>query len=104
MPSLVAKPSVYNQFLQCLDEEMDHMGHAYIGCLLRGRSFGDEETVKLSSRLSKKIIDCMPDLIKGINILSLASYLRRDALLTNNEFGALTGHTKTKTRTISWTY
>lgn len=78
-------PEAYLQFRECLEEETSHMGHAYIASLLRGEEFGNEEEVRLSSRLEKRVNQCMPDFEKGINTHTMARYLTRDGLLTNDE-------------------
>ena len=83
---LAAKePAAHLQFLECLEEEKSHLGHAYIASLLRGEEFRNEEEVGVSSRLKKRINQCMPSVVKGLDTCVLAPYLSRDSLLTDDE-------------------
>ena len=79
------EPAAHLQFLECLEEEKSHLGHAYIASLLRGEEFRNEEEVGVSSRLKKRINQCMPSVVKGLDTHALAPYLSRDSLLTDDE-------------------
>ena len=81
--------AAYLRFLECLEKETSHLGHAYIASLLRGAEFGKKEEVGVSSRLKERIIQSMPDLVKGLDVLALAPYLKQDNLLTDSEYELL---------------
>lgn len=82
-------PSAYLQFLNCLDEETNHMGHAYLACLLRGQSFGGEQEIQISCRIQKQTKRSVRHLVQGVNFDSLVTYLRAHALVTDNEIATL---------------
>lgn len=78
-------PSAYFQFLECLKQETNHLGHAYIASLLEGKKFGDEGEVQASYTLQKCITECMTDLVKYVDVQALAPLLQQNLLLTNSE-------------------
>ena len=94
---LAAKgPEAYLQFLECLEKETSHLGHAYIASLLRGEEFGNEDEVRLSCKLKKRIYQCMPEFEKGISTHTLTRYLTRDGLLTDDEHQLLIDDHRTR--------
>lgn len=79
-------PAAYHHFLECLAEETEHLGHAYILCRLRGGVFAEEEEVHISRRIQKLMKRRMRDLVEGVNVCVLAPYLLKYSLLTTDEY------------------
>lgn len=85
LDSLVEKPNGYAKFLKCIESETEHMGHAYIAALLKGRRYATESEIQLSATCKQRIDNNLVKLKKSINLSTLVPYLRQTQLLTNSE-------------------
>lgn len=82
-------PQAYTQFLECLAEETEHLGHTYILHLLRGECLWKEEEVQISCRIQKQAKKNMRSIVKGVNFEVLAPHLHAYSLLTEDEHTAI---------------
>ena len=82
-------PNAYSQFLQCIQQSEDHMGHTFIASLLEGQYFADKSEIEESAAFKKKISDNIGKLV-DIDWNELCPLLLSKRLITVDEFGSLT--------------
>ena len=82
-------PQGYTQFLECLAEETEHLGHAHILHLLRGEHFEKQEEIEISHRIQKQAKKNMTRIVKTVNFEVLAPHLHEHSLLTEGEHLAI---------------
>jgi len=86
-------PDSYSRFAQCIRESASsdrHLGHKYITSLIQGRAFTDNHTICLSAGYRERVLNCMPDMVNGINLPSLLPYMTKYELLTLQESNDVT--------------
>ena len=82
-------PSTHRQFLQCLNDSDEHLGHDYLLSLLQGTFESNHFQCRISQRLEEQLKKCRPDLVQGIDVFSLSGYMYSAKLLTLSEFETL---------------
>ena len=84
-------PRVYTEFLSCLLEESEHLGHYYIAKLLAGVPRIDDRMHDVRmSRWIREIMRSMEPLLQScLSLKSLLPFLREVSLLTSSEFELL---------------
>ena len=75
----------YLQFLQCLENETSHMGHAYIASLLQGKQYANQSEIDESTSIKEQMISCMPMMGRNIDKRTLIPLLRSKELITDDE-------------------
>lgn len=75
----------YSLFLECLNEEDSHLGHAYIASLLEGRSFADKNEIDSSVKFRDQINKYLSNTIDSVNLKTLIPYLLSENLITLSE-------------------
>jgi len=86
-------PDSYSRFAQCIRESASsdrHLGHKYMTSLIQGRAFTDNHTICLSAGYRERVLNCMPDMVNGINLPSLLPYMTKYELLTLQESNDVT--------------
>ena len=86
-------PSVYVEFLSCLREEHEHLGHHFIAELLLGVPSTSSNECDYDVRMSRyirKIMRTIEPLVQScLSLKSLLPFLRKVKLLTSSEFELL---------------
>lgn len=93
----------YPQFLECLAEEREHLGHVYIVNLLEGNSCTskeEEEEIRISKRIKMQARAHMKHIVKHINVDALAPHLYHH-LLTDDEYTQLLSSGAPQTKKVS---
>ena len=70
-------------------ERYDHMGHAYIACLLNRKPFADEKTIVLSRQCKKVLNGKLSQVVKLLSVKYLLPHLLQAGLLTPDEAASL---------------
>ena len=83
-------PGVYVEFLSCLREEHEHLGHYYIAKLLLGVPSNEFDHDVIMSRWIREIIRSIEPLVQScLSLKSLLPFLWKVKLLTSSEFELL---------------
>ena len=82
------------KFLEALQEEKDHLGHAYILSLLNGTDYAAGWMIEASSKIEKRMRSQMPRMM-DINAKALLASLLKNQLVTNSEAELLKSDHKT---------
>lgn len=90
------------QFTSCFDVEKDyeHMGHAYIACLLHGKLYANEGTMRLSSEYKRVFSMNMTKVVELLNVKCLIPQLIAYRLITPDEATSL--HNDSKVNTLNF--
>lgn len=75
----------YSTFLDCLQRENTHLGHAYICALLEGRKYASENDIARSKSLKDVVVKNFSDFTAGVNLIELFPYMCEYQLLTEHE-------------------
>ena len=82
------KPNGFCLFIQCLQDDEQHLGHRYLSVLLRESTFASDDVLSASSTVKERMVE-MADSMKDLDIDAIVPFLRREELLTESEFHLL---------------
>ena len=82
------KPRGFCLFIQCLEDNREHLGHSYLAALLRESTFASDDVLSVSCIIKERMIE-MTDSMKDLDVNAIVPYLRREELLTDSEFHLL---------------
>jgi len=98
-------PSGFCLFIQCLQDDEQHLGHRYLAALLQESPFASNDVLSASSTVKKRMLE-MTDDMKDLDIGAIVPYLRREELLTDSEFDLLQNYNESChnkiLRLLSW--
>ena len=85
-------------FSSCFNptEQYDHMGHAYIACLLHGKRFADDGAIALSMKYKRAFTTNMSKVVDLLSVKCLIPHLVEAGLLTPDEVTALSHNSDKK--------
>lgn len=75
----------YSTFLDCVQRETTHLGHAFIAALLEGSDYSSESEIAYSKSLKSVGVKRFTDFTKYINLFELVPHMYASALLTEHE-------------------
>ena len=75
----------FSEFLDCLEREGSHLGHASIRDLLKGREYASESDIAHSKALRDAVTNNFTDFIEGINLIELVPQMVQRRLITPDE-------------------
>ena len=80
------------KFSSCFVSEDDHMGHAFIACLLNGKRFADEASLQESSEYRAIISSNMQKVVRLLKLKSLIPQFLEKRLITTDEARDIRSH------------
>lgn len=88
----------FGQFSSCFDaDHYEHMGHAYIACLLHNRPYADERTIRLSSQYKEIFSRNMTRVVELLNVNCLKPQMVEKGLITSDEVKCFHNNDKRET-------